>query len=89
MAASTLFSMDTMSVVLTSAPKSIPVLNGIFKLGTDIRETTERVEANKNQCEQLSERIDTLIGFLAQRDLSNDLNEAMHIALRRFEAFLR
>jgi hypothetical protein len=81
--------METISVALTSAPKSIPVLNGIFKLATDIRETTERVGANKNQCEQLSERIDTLIGFLAQRDFSNSLNEALHIALHRFEAFLR
>ena len=41
------------------------------------------------QCEQLSERIDTLNGFLAERDLSTSLNEAMHMALRRFEAFLR
>jgi uncharacterized protein (DUF2225 family) len=81
--------MDTISVALTSAPKAVPVLSNIFKLSTDIRETTQRVEANKGQCEKLSERIDTLIGFLAQRDLSNSLNEAMHMALCRFEAFLR
>ena len=89
MSASTLFPMETMSVAMTSVPKALPVLGHIFKLSTDIRETTERVGANKEQCEQLSERIDTLIGFLAERDLSNSLNEAMHMALRRFEAFLR
>ena len=86
---SSLFSLDLMSVAMTSVPKSIPVLSGIYKLSTDIRETTERVEVNQKQCQQLSERIDTLIGFLAQRDLSSCLSEAMHIALHRFETFLR
>ncbi|CAF1308996.1 unnamed protein product [Adineta steineri] len=81
--------METVSVAMTAAPKSLPILSTIFKLSTDIRETSERVETNKSQCEQLSERIDTLIGFLAERDLSRCLNEAMHIALNRFEAFLR
>ncbi|CAF3620375.1 unnamed protein product [Rotaria sordida] len=81
--------MDTISVAMTSLPKSIPVLSNIYKLSTDIRETAERVEVNKQQCGQLSERIDILIGFLAQRDLSDCLNEAMHRALHRFETFLR
>ena len=89
MAAATLLPMETISVALTNAPKSIPILNGIYKLATDIRETSERVSANKTQCEQLSERIDTIIGFLGQRDLSDSVNEAMHIALHRFETFLR
>ncbi|CAF4158504.1 unnamed protein product [Rotaria sp. Silwood2] len=81
--------LDTISVALTAAPKSIPVLSNIYKLTTDIQETTQRVEVNKQQCEQLSERIDTLIGFLAQSDLSNCLNEAIHRALHRLETFLR
>ena len=80
---------ETISVAMTAAPKAIPVLSGIIKLSTDIRETTERVAANKDQCQQLSERIDTLIGFLAERDFSVSLNEAMHTALNRFESFLR
>jgi hypothetical protein len=88
-AAATLLPMETVSAAMTSVPKALPVLGHIFKLSTDIRETTERVAANKEQCEQLSERIDTLIRFLAERDLSSSLNEAMHMALRRFEAFLR
>ncbi|CAF3346232.1 unnamed protein product [Rotaria socialis] len=79
---------DTFSIAMTSVPKSLPILSNIYKIATDIRETTERVEINKKQCEQLSERIDTLIGFLAQRDLSKCLNEAMHKALNRFETFL-
>ena len=88
-AAATLLPVETISVALTNAPKSIPILNGIYKLATDIRETSERVSANKTQCEQLSERIDTMIGFLGQRDLSHNLNDAMHTALHRFETFLR
>lgn len=88
-AASTLLPMETMSAAMTTVPKALPVLGHIFKLSTEIQETTQRVAANKEQCEQLSERIDTLIGFLQQRDLSSSLNEAMHMALRRFEAFLR
>ena len=88
-AASTLLPMETISAAMTTVPKSLPVLSGIFKLSTDIQQTTQRVATNKEQCEQLSQRIDTLIGFLAERDLSNSLNEAMHMALRRFETFLR
>ncbi|CAF0871686.1 unnamed protein product [Rotaria sp. Silwood1] len=81
--------MSTISVALTTVPQSIPVLSSIYKISTDIRETTQRVQVNKQQCEQLSERIDTLIGFLAQRDLSHCLNQAMHRALYRLETFLR
>ncbi|CAF1121877.1 unnamed protein product [Adineta ricciae] len=88
-AAATSIPLETLSVAATTVPKSVPVLSNIFKISTDIRETTERVETNKTQCMQLSERIDTLIGFLAQRDLSERLNEALHIALHRFETFLQ
>ncbi|UJR17053.1 hypothetical protein I4U23_003950 [Adineta vaga] len=88
-AAVTSIPMETLSVAMTSVPKSVPILSGIYKLSADIRETSERVETNKTQCQQLSERIDTLIGFLAQRDLSECLNDAMHIALHRFETFLQ
>lgn len=83
------FSMETMSAAMTNAPKSIPVLSNIVKLAADIRETTERVEVNKKQCERLSERIDTLIGFLAERDYSGCLKDSMHLALHRFETFLQ
>ena len=88
-AAATSIPLETLSVAATAVPKSVPVLSNIFKISTDIHETTERVETNKTQCTQLSERIDTLIGFLAQRDLSEHLNEALHIALHRFETFLQ
>ena len=84
-----LFSRETMSVAMTHVPKSVPILGGIYKLATDIQETTQRVAVNQKQSEQLSERIDTLVGFLAQRDFSEQLSEAMHIALHRFESFLR
>lgn len=84
-----LFSMETMSAAMTNAPKSIPVLSNIVKLATDIRETTERVDINRQQCERLSQRIDTLIGFLAERDFSGRLTESMHLALNRFETFLQ
>lgn len=84
-----LFSRETMSVAMTHLPKSVPILGGIYKLATDIQETTQRVAVNQKQSEQLSERIDTLVGFLAQRDFSEQLSEAMHIALQRFETFLR
>lgn len=81
--------METVSAAMTNAPKSIPVLGGIVKLATDIRETTERVDVNKQQCQRLSERIDTLIGFLAERDFSTSFTDSMHVALKRFEIFLR
>ena len=84
-----LFSMETMSAAMTNAPKSIPVLSNIVKLATDIRETTERVEVNRQQSERLSQRIDTLIGFLAERDFSGRLTDSMHLALNRFENFLQ
>lgn len=81
--------LDTLSIAMSSAPKSLPVLSNIYKIATDIRETSQRVEINKQQSELLSERIDTIIGFLADRDLSACLNESLHKALNRFETFLR
>ena len=82
------FSADTISIAMTAAPKSIPVLNSIYSLAIDIRETSQRVKANKEDCEKLSERIETLIGFITQGDLSDGLNEPMQRALCRFEEFL-
>lgn len=85
---SDLFPVDTLSVAMTAAPKSIPVVSSIFKISTDIRETSQRVAANRDECQKLSERIDTIIGFLADGDVLHSLNATMHMALSRFESFL-
>ncbi len=40
------------------------LLASICKMAEKIRQTTSKVKANKYQCTRLSERVDTIIGFL-------------------------
>ncbi|CAF2793172.1 unnamed protein product [Rotaria sp. Silwood2] len=81
---------DSTTFMFSIALKGIPILlETIFKIGKEIRETVKRTKANRHQCLRLSERIDILTGFLRERKFDDALSESMKTALHNFITFLQ
>ncbi|CAF4776402.1 unnamed protein product, partial [Rotaria sp. Silwood1] len=81
---------DPTTLLLSMAAKSVPfLLETMFEIGKEIRDTARRTKANRHKCLRLSERIDILTGFLHEQKLDDTLNESMKTALQKFITFLQ
>jgi hypothetical protein len=81
---------NSSAAVLPFIFKSVTSLvSTIIKAATEIREIARRVKANKDQCRQLSERIDIIVGFLQDKQFNDTLSEPVKVALMSFVKFLQ
>lgn len=66
------------------------LISGVCNTADKIRDTAKRVKVNRYQCTRLSDRVDTIVGFLQSDKMNNQIpNNSLKIALEQFQKFLQ